>query len=128
MWKEIPRFENYLISFAGQIKSLKDRWGKREKILKPWKNWKGYLMITLMINGKRKHRPIHQLVLETFKGCATLKANQARHLDGNKLNNTISNLIWGTALENTLDKKKHGTAVLPIHMGKGIKGYSRKWK
>jgi len=34
---------------------------------------------------------------------------EARHLDGDKLNNHPSNLAWGTHSENECDKMKHGT-------------------
>jgi len=128
MWRNIKGCENYLVSSSGEIKSLKDRWGPRNKILKPWKSFRGYLMITLMIGGKRKHRPIHQLVLESFCQAAPSKLHQARHMDGNKLNNHYKNLTWGTVLENCLDKFKHGTARIPVHRGRGIKGLSRRWK
>jgi DNA invertase Pin-like site-specific DNA recombinase len=33
----------------------------------------------------------------------------SRHLDGNKLNNNLSNLKYGTQLENNQDAVKHGT-------------------
>jgi hypothetical protein len=32
-----------------------------------------------------------------------------RHLDGNKANNRLSNLVWGTYRENEADKLRHGT-------------------
>jgi hypothetical protein len=35
---------------------------------------------------------------------------QCRHLDGNRSNNRLDNLAWGTPLENGADKARHGTA------------------
>lgn len=58
--------------------------------------------------GKKYKSLIHRLVLITFKR-KPKPYEQTRHLDGNKLNNHISNLEWGTELENYEDKLKHGT-------------------
>jgi hypothetical protein len=34
---------------------------------------------------------------------------EIRHLDGNPLNNCLTNLAWGTPAENKEDRKTHGT-------------------
>jgi DNA invertase Pin-like site-specific DNA recombinase len=36
---------------------------------------------------------------------------ECRHIDGNRLNNNLSNLRWGTKKENHDDQKQHGTAI-----------------
>lgn len=35
---------------------------------------------------------------------------ECRHLDGNPANNRLSNLKWGTKVENESDKRRHGTS------------------
>jgi hypothetical protein len=52
--------------------------------------------------------------LITFVGPRPTPSHQCRHLDGNPLNNAVENLVWGTRLENAMDKIKHGTS------GKGV--------
>ena len=37
---------------------------------------------------------------------------QCRHLNGNKGDNRLGNLCWGTAKENSDDKRKHGTLAM----------------
>ncbi|WP_313266499.1 HNH endonuclease [Sphingobacterium sp.] len=59
----------------------------------------GYHAVTLSQNGKRKIKHLHRILAETFipnpknKPCVN-------HIDGNKLNNNLSNLEWVTHKEN----------------------------
>lgn len=49
------------------------------------------------------------MVLSAFTGLMPEYPNRiVRHLDGNKTNNRLSNLKWGTMLENSSDAIKHG--------------------
>ncbi len=61
----------------------------------------GYLFIT------RPKKLVHAVVLTAWV-CPRPAGMEARHLDGNKLNNSVSNLAWGTMRENADDKKLHG--------------------
>lgn len=70
---------------------------------------RGYFKIGAMANHKQVTRMVHQLVLESW-GFPRPSGMECRHLDGNKLNNHLSNLRWGTASENNHDKIAHGTA------------------
>ena len=47
-------------------------------------------------------------MLETFVGLRP-PGKECRHLDGNKTNNRITNLAWGTGVENQHDRILHGT-------------------
>jgi hypothetical protein len=47
------------------------------------------------------------MVLETFVGEPTPN-QQVRHLNGDKRNNCLDNLAWGTAKENAADRESHG--------------------
>lgn len=68
----------------------------------------GYLSVCLWKASKGHMRRVHQLVLETFVGPRP-KGMECRHLDGNKHNNHLKNLKWGTRSENQHDAVKHGT-------------------
>lgn len=105
VWTPIEWFDDYLVSTQGRVKSLK--FGK-ERILKPILSNKGYLRVTLF--GPPRHTfNIHSLVLHAFAGPRP-KGMECRHLDGNKQNNAISNLAWGTSAENKADQLRHGTS------------------
>lgn len=105
IWKDIPGYENlYRASGLGRIKRLYKYY--RFKILKFCKDRYGYLFVHLSKNCKIKSHTVHRLVLETFTSPCPL-GMQCRHLDGNKLNNRLDNLCWGTPKENSQDRTKH---------------------
>lgn len=73
----------------------------------------GYRTVGLRRNHKTHRRFVHALVLEAFVGPRPLGL-QCRHLDGNRTNNRIENLCWGTAQENQDDINRHGTRWVPV--------------
>lgn len=97
IWKDIKGYEGlYQVSNLGKVKSL-----KKNIILKPYIEKKGYLRIDLNKNGKSKHYLIHRLVAEAFIP-NPLNKLQINHIDCNKQNNCINNLEWSTNLENAI--------------------------
>lgn len=70
----------------------------------------GYAVVSLSNKKGSKAKLIHHLVLEAFVGKPPHDkyGAQARHLDGNSLNNHVDNLAWGTAQENADDRIGHG--------------------
>lgn len=68
----------------------------------------GYLRCCLTVNNKQYRKRVHSLILTTFSG-GRLNGFVCRHLDGNKTNNELPNLAWGTQKENVNDCKLHGT-------------------
>jgi len=91
---EILNYPNYLIHDDSRVFSE-----KRNIVRKPQKNNKGYEYVNLCKNGKYKHFLIHRLVAIHYipnpenKPCVD-------HIDGNKLNNNVSNLRWTTNIKN----------------------------
>ena len=67
--------------------------------MKPYKNHKGYLKVGLMKDGVYRKYRVHRLVAEAFipnpNGCP-----EVNHIDGNKANNSFSNLEWVTSIQN----------------------------
>jgi len=113
-WRSVVGFEgSYEVSDLGRVRSL-DRIIIRKdgmhvslkgKILKHSHNPKGYCQ--LILNPGNNNRKIHTLVLEAFVGPAP-PGLECRHADGDKTNNRLNNLSWGTGSENTLDRVRHG--------------------
>lgn len=103
--KTIPNFPNYAVTKDGKIWSKKGK-GKWLSLCVD----RGYLKVDLCENGKRYLRRVHCLVLITYVGKCP-KGMECRHLDGNRQNNKLSNLKWGTSCENSMDAAKHGTRI-----------------
>jgi len=112
VWKEIYGFKDYHISNYGRIKSFKKYKEKIFTILKLKKDSYGYLFIGLYKNRKRYNRWIHRLIFETF--VKKIDDNYVlHHIDENKENNYLNNLIEVTKFEhdnfhnkNILEKSK----------------------
>ena len=87
------------------------------KILKPNFN-KGYHRYSLrQKNGGTKHIFAHRMVAMSFIADKSKSNLQVNHIDGNKLNNNVSNLEWVTVSENSkhayrlgLRKSRKGTS------------------
>lgn len=83
---------NYAIDEDGRVLSHYKNGYMKTKIDKD-----GYTTICLVTNnGKRSSFGIHRLLMVTFKPCDDMD----NHIDGNKKNNSLSNLEWVTNSEN----------------------------
>jgi hypothetical protein len=113
IWKDIPGYEGrYQVSDLGRVKSLPNQQRRCEAILKPLKKPNGYISVTLAGDGvkapRKKSYWVHSLILRVFVGERPGDC-ECCHGDGDGSNNALSNLRWGTKLENAADKRKHGT-------------------
>lgn len=75
----------------------------------------GYCYITLYRDkdGGKTHY-LHLAVLSAFCGPAPFDGAEGCHNDGNKGNNALTNLRWGTSSDNAFDRKRHGTQRLGV--------------
>lgn len=95
MWKKIDRNPNYSINENGEVRN-----DKTKHIKSPFTNkGNGYLIVDLYQNNKSEKVPIHRLVAEAFIPNPEKKAT-VDHIDGDRKNNSISNLRWATYSEN----------------------------
>lgn len=100
-FKKIPNFDNYYIDELGNIMSFKINYNKYIKKLKVHIGNSGYNYVGLVKNKIQKKYFIHRLMALTYLS-NSLNKSDVNHKDGNKLNNTISNLEWCTKSENML--------------------------
>lgn len=100
IWKDVEGYEGkYQISNYGRILALNFKRTKLPK-LKAQVISNGYFYVMLSKNSIAKNCSVHRLVAKHFLQSWDNKL-EVNHIDGNKLNNHISNLEMVTALENT---------------------------
>lgn len=100
-------YNEYSITESGEVYSH-----KRNKVTKlnPTIMKNGYYAISPTAKGMKAYQPkfyIHHLVAEYFIGPRP-EGNYVRHLDGDKLNNHVSNLAYGIPQDNINDTMRHG--------------------
>jgi hypothetical protein len=92
----------YSVTSDGRIWSHKSK-----KYLRLYIQPNGYVRTVLYKDRKDKKVFVHRIVAETFIPNPEGKP-YVHHVDGNKLNNQVSNLQWSTAKENGLYAVKSG--------------------
>lgn len=125
IWKPVlvQGFEGaYEVSSQGRVRSI-DRIAMRLSgrplrikgiILKPSLESKGYLHVGLHKDGESRTMKVHSLVAREFlqapPGVMGTRKNDfvVNHIDGNKLNNSVSNLEYVTASENVHHARRTG--------------------
>ena len=112
-WKDIPDYEGYYqISNLGRVKSLEKTLVIRERkcvykalIKKNGVSKRGYWEVSFCKNGKGIRKKIHRLLSICFINNPR-NHPQVNHIDGNRLNNKISNLEWVNNRENSCHRVK----------------------
>ena len=104
----------YLVSDDGQL-----RHADTDQCRKLQRRGNGYVYCNFWRNRKLTLATVHSLVAEAFLGPRPLGA-QVRHLDGNRGNNHISNLAYGSAKENAADRELHGNTMRGQRNGNSV--------
>lgn len=121
-WLPVVGYEDlYEVSDLGRVRSL-DRWVTergstkrpylvrgRLRSLKPQAD-SGYILVPLSREGADRNYRVHTLVLEAFVRPKPPNL-ECLHADGDRANNALSNLSWGTRQQNMHDAMRHGTHV-----------------
>lgn len=101
-WRSIPSNPKYLVSDDGQVRHVNSA---RPRKLSKAPN--GYFFVGFWQDRKLRVRTVHSLVAEAFIGPRPEGAD-TRHLDGDRANNHVENIAYGTKRENMADRERHG--------------------
>lgn len=122
VWKAVPGFEDYEVSNLGRVKSLKCG---RQKFLKQYKDFDGYLYVKLGNKHKYKKFSVHQLMAICFfnhKPCG-LK-NVVDHKDNNQSNNILSNLqVVTNRINCSKDKTRKYSKFIGVSFNKNMRKF-----
>lgn len=88
-WKTIEDFPKYSVSDHGRI-----RFDRSDRILQCNLNQYGLLQVGLMHDGTQRHRSVPLLVAKAFLPPVPGPFDTPINLDGDRLNNHVSNLVW----------------------------------
>lgn len=91
--KSIPGFPNYYATKSGKICT-------KDIFMAPYKDKSGYLMVTLVNDGKKTNSRIHRLIAQIYLDNPN-SHTFIRHKDGNIENNSVDNLLWVKTLAET---------------------------
>lgn len=103
-WADVIGYEGlYEVSTDGRVRTVQHVTNghvirSRELTISVYKSQR-YARVRLYKNGKSKDLVVHRLVAEAFIPNPERKP-QVNHIDGNKRNNSVSNLEWCTQAEN----------------------------
>lgn len=103
-FRECPSYPGYFASADGRVWSARN--GKSQQLHPTFE--KKYLRLTVIVDGRRVKRGVHQLVADAFLGpCPAGLIVLHGGPDGT--DNRASNLRYGTYSQNRLDQIEHGT-------------------
>lgn len=109
-WKVIPFAPDYEVSDQGEVRRATAR--KGHTVGQPVQitaDDHGYRRVNLWSRGKLKTVRLNRLVCLVFLGDPPSPKHHAAHGNGDKSDNSLSNLRWATKAENEADKVLHGT-------------------
>lgn len=107
-WKVIPCAPNYSVSDLGRVR--RDMAAQRTsigRIRSTYKTDRGYVYVSLAVDGKPRGFQVHRLVMLAHVGPSTLTVN---HKNGDKSDNRLCNLEYVTRRDNSI----HAYEVLEV--------------
>jgi HNH endonuclease/NUMOD4 motif len=117
-WAAVPGWEHlYEVSDGGRVRTIartiqyitgRDHY-YAARIL-AGSDFQGYRTVSLGSRADSVPHRVHRLVLGAFVGPCP-EGMECRHLNGDRADNRLENLAWGTPHENGMDRLRHGTDV-----------------
>ena len=119
-WRPIPGHEGaYEVSDLGRVRSLDRKvwFGASKRAAAHWQLVRGRLLrpglgshgyLTVVLGREHGSHLVHRLVLLAFEGPCPAQ-QEVCHGNGDRTDNRLCNLRYGTRTENILDAVAHGT-------------------
>ena len=112
VYRDVPGFPGYRVGSDGTVWSqwVQSRWRQRRNT---WRRLKtppdnhGYPQVGLRSDAGKRHFKVHVLLCWVFYGPRP-DGLVTRHLNDDRADNRVSNLSYGTYLENAADTIAHG--------------------
>ena len=106
-WRDAPSYPGYQASWGGLVRSvdrvLSDGRSAGGVVLTPSPDRDGYLRVSI---GRRKV-PVHYVVMDAWLGPCP-EGMERLHGNSDNQDNSVTNLRFGTHLENEQDKRQKG--------------------
>ena len=104
-FRPVPGYADlYEVSNLGRVLSIR---GDRHRFLRCTRRPDGYHCVSLCCKDGGRKWLVHRPVLTVFVGPQP-PSIQAAHLNGDRSNNALANLVWATQAENERHKILHG--------------------
>lgn len=112
-WRPVPDYPDYLVSDEGEVvRHTGGQGATAGRVLKPYRNKRGYCSVSLYQGNSGRRRYVHHLVLTAFVGPCP-EGMEACHGNDIKDDNRLSNLRWDTHSENHKDRVRLGNYIRP---------------
>jgi len=118
--RDCPSYLGYSIDESGHVFTHRKRFGKGKghgggviispdysKTLKPYEGHGGYMFVAISTVRGQRSIAVHSLLADAFIGPCPV-GQEVRHLDGNRKNNDLPNLVYGTPQDNAQDTVRYG--------------------
>ena len=89
LFKVIPDYPNYEVSNLGRVRNVKYR-----RFLTLIRTNRGWVMVGLSKDRKQRMIPVANLVAEIFLDPPKPPNTSILHMDGDRSNNSVENLVW----------------------------------
>lgn len=99
VWKPLPDAPGYYVSNFGRVYSAPRRYVRKGRIIEPKPDRSGLCSFVVRVDGKNRRFLVHRAVMRAFTG-EPPPGYEVRHIDGNKANNMLHNLVYGPRKEN----------------------------